>query len=74
MSNRYEILPENLVLIKNMKSVKAFSLAEVLVVLMVIGIIVTTTIPGLLQDLRLSQYKTAWKKLIQILNRRIKRF
>jgi len=45
------------------KSLKlAFSLAEVLVTLMIIGVISITTIPALLQNLNDQQLKTAWKR------------
>ena len=39
-----------------------FTLAEILIVLMVIGIIATMTIPGLMKGVQEAQYKTAYKK------------
>ena len=46
--------------IKNCK--KAFTLAEILVTLGIIGVIASMTIPNLVQDVQDAQLKTAWKK------------
>ena len=45
-----------------MRIKKGFTLAEILIVLMVIGIIATMTIPGLMKGVQEAQYKTAYKK------------
>jgi prepilin-type N-terminal cleavage/methylation domain-containing protein len=41
---------------------KGFTLAEVLITLLIIGIIASITIPGLIADMQDQQYKVAWKK------------
>ena len=45
-----------------MRIKKGFTLAEILIVLMVIGVIATMTIPTLLGAVQDQQYKTAYKK------------
>lgn len=46
----------------NYKKHIAFTLAEVLIVLSIIGIIVSLTIPSIIQDAQNAELKTAWKK------------
>jgi prepilin-type N-terminal cleavage/methylation domain-containing protein len=41
---------------------RGFTLAEVLITLMIIGVIASITIPGLINDVQNQQYKVAWKK------------
>jgi prepilin-type N-terminal cleavage/methylation domain-containing protein len=41
---------------------KGFTLAEVLITLLIIGIIASIVIPGLIQDSQQAELKTAWKK------------
>jgi len=50
---------------------KGFTLAEVLITLVVIGIVVALTIPALLQNTRQAELKTALKKSIAVLNQAI---
>ena len=45
-----------------MRIKKGFTLAEILIVLMVIGIIATMTIPGLMKGVQEARFKTAYKK------------
>ncbi len=45
-----------------MRFKKGFTLAEILIVLMVIGVIATLTIPSLMKGVTEAQYKTAYKK------------
>ena len=45
-----------------MRIKKGFTLAEVLIVLMVIGAIATMTIPSLMKGVTETQWKTAYKK------------
>lgn len=45
-----------------MKIKNAFTLAEILIVLMVIGIIATLTVPSMMKNVVDAQYKTAYKK------------
>jgi len=40
----------------------AFTLAEVLITLLIIGVIASIVIPGLIADTQNAEYKTAWKK------------
>jgi prepilin-type N-terminal cleavage/methylation domain-containing protein len=40
----------------------AFTLAEVLITLLIIGVIASIVIPGLIQDTQQAEFKTAWKK------------
>jgi prepilin-type N-terminal cleavage/methylation domain-containing protein len=49
-------------MIKFKKYNTAFTLAEVLITLAVIGVIATITIPALTQNIQDQQYKIAWKK------------
>jgi len=41
---------------------KAFTLAEVLITLLIVGVIASIVIPGLIQDTQQAEYKAAWKK------------
>ena len=45
-----------------MRIKKGFTLAEILIVLMVIGVIATMTIPSLMKGVAEAQYKAAYKK------------
>lgn len=45
-----------------MRLKKGFTLAEILIVLMVIGVVATMTIPSLMKGVTDAQYKTAYKK------------
>ena len=45
-----------------MRIKKGFTLAEILIVLMVIGVIATMTIPGLMKGVQEAQMKTGYKK------------
>ena len=47
-----------------MKIKKAFTLAEILIVLMVIGALATMTIPTLMKGVTEAQYKTAYRKAV----------
>jgi prepilin-type N-terminal cleavage/methylation domain-containing protein len=44
------------------KNNKGFTLAEVLITLLIIGVIASIVIPGLIADTQQAEYKTAWKK------------
>jgi prepilin-type N-terminal cleavage/methylation domain-containing protein len=48
--------------------IKGFTLAEVLITLLIIGIISSIVIPGLVSDIQDQQYKVAWKKSYASLN------
>jgi prepilin-type N-terminal cleavage/methylation domain-containing protein len=52
---------------------KAFTLAEVLITLLIIGIIASITIPGLIADTQDQQYKVAWKKVYSDMDQATKR-
>jgi len=41
---------------------KGFTLAEVLITLLIVGVIASIVIPGLIADTQNAEYKTAWKK------------
>ena len=45
-----------------MRLKKGFTLAEILIVLMVIGVVATMTIPSLMRGVQDAQFKTAYKK------------
>ena len=45
-----------------MRIKKGFTLAEILIVLMVIGVIATMTVPSLMKGVNEATYKTAYKK------------
>jgi len=51
-----------------MKNKNAFTLAEVLVTLAIIGVVAALTIPSLVTRVQDIQYKTAWKKNYSLLN------
>ena len=63
------LLKENLLLgpLKRaqIRILSAFTLAEVLVTLAIVGIIASITIPALLNNIQEKELKTAWKKHIQ---------
>lgn len=47
---------------KQLKFQKGFSLAEVLLVITILGVIASLTLPGLIYDVQEQQYETGWKK------------
>ncbi|MDD3014624.1 MAG: prepilin-type N-terminal cleavage/methylation domain-containing protein [Candidatus Gastranaerophilales bacterium] len=47
---------------------KAFTLAEVLITLLIIGVISSIVIPSLIIDMKDQQYKVAWKKTYSVLS------
>lgn len=55
-------------LMKKSKYVKAFTLAEVLITLGVIGVVAAMTIPVLMNNIQDAQLKTAWKKEYSVFN------
>jgi len=52
---------------------KAFTLAEILITLLIIGVIASLTIPGLISDTQDQQYKAAWRKTYSDLDQATKR-
>lgn len=54
-----------------MKTKKAFTLAEALMTLVIIGVIATITIPSVIANYRILQYKTAFKKAVKTVNESI---
>ena len=50
------------------ESKRAFTLAEVLIVLVIIGIIAALTVPALINNIRGEEYRTGLKKSISVLN------
>lgn len=50
------------------KRYMAFTLAEVLIVLGIVGIIAEITIPTVINDIQTSKYKAAWKETFSILS------
>jgi prepilin-type N-terminal cleavage/methylation domain-containing protein len=47
---------------------KGFTLAEVLITLLIVGIISSIVIPGIIADTQQAEYKTAWKKTYSSIN------
>ena len=47
---------------------KAFTLAEVLITLMIIGIVAALTIPSVISNYQQQEYKTGLKKAVSVLN------
>lgn len=47
---------------RSYKKIIAFTLAEILIVLFIIGIVASLTVPGLIQNLQNAEMKVAWKK------------
>lgn len=45
------------------KKLIAFTLAEVLIALLIIGVVASLTIPGIMQNTQEAEYKIAWKKI-----------
>ena len=56
---------------KSMKKFKGFTLAEALIVLVILGIIAALTIPSILSNTEQHEYKSALKKAISALNQAI---
>ena len=52
---------------------KAFTLAEVLITLTIMGIVASITIPSMIYDINNQQYKVAWKKNFAEISQLIKR-
>lgn len=48
-----------------------FTLAEVLVTLMIIGVIAAMTIPSLMQNTQQQEFKAAYKKAVSMLNQAV---
>lgn len=64
MQNRY-----NNLMVKDMKYIKfAFTLAEVLIVLGVVGIVAAVTIPTLIKNTQDAEFKSAWKKEFSVIS------
>jgi prepilin-type N-terminal cleavage/methylation domain-containing protein len=61
---RRRFTPRNYDIIKY----KAFTLAEVLITLLIIGVVASLVIPNLIQDAQDAEFKTAWKKEFGILD------
>lgn len=53
---------------------KAFTLAEVLITLGIIGVVAAITIPTLMQNIQNAQFKTAWKKEYSVLSQASQRY
>ncbi len=54
-----------------MNKKSGFTLAEVLVTLMIIGVIAAMTIPSLMQNTQQQEYKAAYKKAVSMLNQAV---
>lgn len=54
-----------------MKKKNAFTLAEVLIALVIIGVIASMTIPSLLNNTNSQEYRTALKKSVAVINQAI---
>lgn len=52
---------------------KGFTLAEVLITLLVIGVVCSLVIPAVIQDIQMQEFKVAWKKTFAELNQATKR-
>jgi len=52
---------------------KGFTLAEVLITLLIIGVIASIVIPGLIQDSQNAEYKAAWKKAYSDIDQAVRR-
>ena len=57
-----------------MRLKKGFTLAEILIVLMVIGVIATMTVPSMMKGVQEAQYKTAVKKAYNTLSNMTAKF
>jgi prepilin-type N-terminal cleavage/methylation domain-containing protein len=57
---------------KNLVFRFGFTLAEVLITLLIIGVISSIVIPGLIQDTRQAELKTAWKKAFATISQAVK--
>lgn len=53
---------------------KAFTLAEILLTLVIVGIVAALTIPALIANVQQNQYKAAWKQTFSIINQGYTRF
>jgi len=58
---------------QRIKNKRAFTLAEVLITLLIIGVIASIVIPGLIADTQQAEYKTAWKKAFGVASQAYKR-
>jgi len=52
----------------NMRNKTGFTLAEVLITLLIVGVIASIVIPGLIANTQQAEYKAAWKKAFASLN------
>ncbi|MBQ8458562.1 type II secretion system protein, partial [bacterium] len=55
-----------------MKNKKAFTLAEVLITLGVIGVVAAMTIPTLMTNIRAAQYRNKFKKTVSTLSQAVR--
>lgn len=55
-------LTSKLLISNQYKKLAAFTLAEVLIVLLITGVVASLVIPGIVQNIQNAEYKTAWKK------------
>lgn len=59
---------------KIFKQTKAFTLAEVLITLGIIGVVAAMTIPILMNNIQNAHFKTAWKKQYSVLSQAAQRY
>lgn len=58
-------MPKNITIYKKQT---AFTLAEVLITLLIIGVVASLVIPGIINDAQDAEFKTAWKKAYSSIN------
>jgi prepilin-type N-terminal cleavage/methylation domain-containing protein len=54
--------------LRNKNKTNAFTLAEVLITLLIIGVVASLVIPGIINDAQDAELKTAWKKAYSSIN------
>lgn len=58
---------------KTYKSHKGFTLAEILLVIVILGIVAAITIPSIIRDITDIQYKTVWKSTYSAISQAVRR-
>lgn len=72
LNHVYKTLTKMLVEVKMKKTYSAFTLAEVLITLGVIGVVAAMTLPTVFADIKATRFKTQFKKTLSVVNQGVR--